>query len=460
MSERPTLVSAVIPVHNGGAMLAEAVQSVLAQHLPPAVEVEVIVVDDGSVDGAPDALAAGVLVLSQENSGPSAARNVGVAAARGELVAFLDADDRWKADKLTSQVGHLAASGCDISLGHQQVHLLDGMPRPAWLDESPSWMPSAWRGRVAGQIQPATMVLRRDVFERVGGFDEGLRHGEDVDWMLRAVEAGLSVQVLDQVVVDRCVHRGNLSHDTAAMTRGMLSVLSRRAARTRGGAPDPTVAVSVVIPVRSHADLLAQALESVAAQGEAVAEVIVVDDGAVGGDAEAIAQVCRRAGVRRVRQAGRGAGAARNLGGRLARGTHLLFLDADDRLASGSVSALRDELGGTTSGTAALGLTCEFTDGTAAPTRAPVSARVRLLGAMLLPRRDFLALGGFDEDLGRGEGLDLMHRAQAGTLTVVDVEVTVLLRRLHAANGGIGGGTEDYLTVARRAIERNRGASR
>ena len=79
---------------------------------------------------------------------------------------------------------------------------------------------------------------------------------------------------------------------------------------------------------------------------------------------------------------------------------------------------------------------------------------------MLLPRRDFLALGGFDEDLGRGEGLDLMHRAQAGTLTVVDVEVTVLLRRLHAANGGIGAGTEDYLTVARRAIERNRGTSR
>lgn len=165
MSERPTLVSAVIPVHNGGAMLAEAVQSVLAQHLPPAVEVEVIVVDDGSVDGAPDALAAGVLVLSQENSGPSAARNVGVAAARGELVAFLDADDRWKADKLTSQVGHLAASGCDISLGHQQVsparrHAETGMARRVPIVDAERVARARRRSDPAGDDGPETGCVR------------------------------------------------------------------------------------------------------------------------------------------------------------------------------------------------------------------------------------------------------------------------------------------------------------
>lgn len=463
----PALVSVVIPVHDGGPLLAEAVQSVATQSLPPGVELEVIVVDDGSTDGAPAALAAQghqVVVLNQDRAGPSAARNLGLAAANGDLVAFLDADDRWVPDKLAIQISHLRSGACDVSLGRQQVSLLHGVEHPDWVDQMPQWMPHSWRERVSGQIPLSTMVLARELFERIGPFDEGLRHGEDVDWILRATESGLCVDVVGQVVLERRIHHGNLSHDTAAMTRGMLSVLARRAARNRTEAAHDEpglVSVSVVVPLRHHADLLGEALASVAAQGDLVGEVIVIDDGSTEVDSHTIGQICRQAGVRRARQSPRGAAAARNLGARLATGSHLLFLDADDRLASGAVAALVETMDAADvvpGEVAALGFTEEFGDGVVAGHRhrAPLTAQVRLLGAMLVPRRRFRAIGGFDEDLGRAEGLDLVHRAVASGMTVLETDALVLHRRLHTANGGVGAGTADYLTVARRAIERNR----
>lgn len=494
-----TLVSVVVPVHDAGPHLAEALASVVAQDLADDVAVEVIVVDDGSTDGAVDAVvdaravaapagedragedraaderagASGtvpeVRVLRQDNRGPSAARNAGVAAARGQVVAFLDADDTWPPHKLRNQLRHLDDSASEVSLGHQRLHL-DGLDEvPAWMTEQPAWMPHAWRDRVQGQIPLSSMVVRREVLDRVGPFADDLRHAEDVDWVLRAFELGVPLAVLDEVVLERRLHPGNASADTAAMQRGMLAALGRRAGRVRAAAeaeatPTPTPTpprVSVVIPLRHHADLLDGALASVAAQGDAVAEVVAVDDGSPPADAEVIAETCRAHGVRWVRQAPSGAAVGRNLGARLASGTHLLFLDADDLLGAGAVAALVAALGGGDpdgSNRGALGITEEFLDGVPTDTRAPVTTRARLLGAMVLPRSLFLALGGFDESLGRGEAIDLLHRATQAGLELVDVDTVVLRRRLHAANGGQGSGTADYLTVAHQAIQRLRAA--
>ena len=462
-TDQVLLVSVVIPVHDAGPHLAVALDSVDAQELPAGVAVEVIVVDDGSTDGAVNALEGrAVRVLQQDNQGPSAARNVGVAAARGQVLAFLDADDTWPVDKLRTQLAHLDDAHGDVSLGQQRVRL-DGLAEvPGWMTEPPAWMPHAWRDRVSGQVPLSSLVARREVFDRVGPFAEDLRHAEDVDWMLRAFELDVPVVVLDHVVLERRLHPRNASADQAAMQRGMLTALGRRAARSRATseAAPPAASVSVVMPLRHHAPLLDGALTSVAAQGDAVAEVIVVDDGSAAPDAAAIAETCRAHGVRRVRQAPSGAAVGRNLGARLASGTHLLFLDADDLLAPGAVSllvtALASEAGESARG--ALGFTEEFLDGTPTATREPVTTRARLLGAMALPRAIFLALGGFDESLGRGEAIDLLHRATQAGLRLADVDAVVLRRRLHAANGGQGSGTADYLTVAHQAIQRLRSA--
>ena len=103
------LVSCIIPVYNGADFLAEAVTSVLAQRHPA---LEVVVVDDGSTDDTPRVAASfgeRVRYVRQDNAGPAVARNTGLAKTRGELVAFLDADDRWHETKLARQAAVLEA---------------------------------------------------------------------------------------------------------------------------------------------------------------------------------------------------------------------------------------------------------------------------------------------------------------------------------------------------------------
>ena len=100
---KPNLISCIVPVFNGERYLAEALDSILAQTWRP---LEVIVVDDGSTDGTAH-IAAGygaeVSYIHQANAGPAAARNRGLDAARGEFIAFLDADDLWHKDKLSAR---------------------------------------------------------------------------------------------------------------------------------------------------------------------------------------------------------------------------------------------------------------------------------------------------------------------------------------------------------------------
>ena len=101
---RDLLISCIVPVYNGARFLAQAIDSILAQ---TRVDLEIIVVEDGSTDRTPD-VAKGygdrVKYVRQENAGPAAARNRGVAEARGEFIAFLDADDTWAPAKLETQL--------------------------------------------------------------------------------------------------------------------------------------------------------------------------------------------------------------------------------------------------------------------------------------------------------------------------------------------------------------------
>ena len=104
------LVSVVMPAYNAGPYIEQAIRSVLEQDYP---NIELIVVDDGSKDGTPEAVEAlfgdRVRVLRQKNGGPAAARNLGIRASNGTLLAFLDADDVWLPGKLQAQVSYMLA---------------------------------------------------------------------------------------------------------------------------------------------------------------------------------------------------------------------------------------------------------------------------------------------------------------------------------------------------------------
>jgi glycosyltransferase involved in cell wall biosynthesis len=198
----PSAVSAVIPVFNGERHLAAAIESVLLQRPRP---LELIVVDDGSTDGSaavarrfPE-----VRYHHQGNGGIGAARNRGLALARGAFVAFLDADDVWTQGKLARQLEAFAVDPTlDIVSGHVEQFL---SPE---LDEAVARRIRPPDGLLPGHAFGA-MLIRRAAFDRVGPVSTVREKAECVDWCLRASDLGLRLRMLPDVVLRRRLHAAN-----------------------------------------------------------------------------------------------------------------------------------------------------------------------------------------------------------------------------------------------------------
>ncbi|MBK9546706.1 MAG: glycosyltransferase family 2 protein [Dehalococcoidia bacterium] len=194
------LVSVIIPVHNGAHFLPDSLASVFAQAYRP---IEVIVADDGSTDGSAEVAESfpGVRCLRLEKGGVSRARNLAVAASAGEWLAFLDADDRWFPRKLTEQVALGEAcpgrGACALSRD------------PPLLRRHPRWFHGPTDGSAVTAYEPSAWLVRRAVFERVGGFDEARSLGEDTQWLSRAWDLGISHLVAEEIGLERHIHGAN-----------------------------------------------------------------------------------------------------------------------------------------------------------------------------------------------------------------------------------------------------------
>jgi glycosyltransferase involved in cell wall biosynthesis len=233
------LVSVVIPAYNAERYLGEAIESVLAQDYGP---VETIVVDDGSTDESAAVARSydGVVVIAQENAGPAVARNVGFAACSGDFVAFHDADDAMTPNKLSVQMGALlVGDGIEIVFGEQEIVVEPGAELPFWHEGSeaalamPSRPPDLAREPL---IHPMPMVMKREAFERVGGFDPTLQPAEDLDWAFRAAEAGVAILRLPGVVLKRRVHPSSLTQDVATSRMALFRAFKARIERHRARA--------------------------------------------------------------------------------------------------------------------------------------------------------------------------------------------------------------------------------
>jgi glycosyltransferase involved in cell wall biosynthesis len=196
-------VSVIVPARNAERHLREALCSALEQDPPP---LEVIVVDDGSTDATAalaESLGQPVRVLRQPPAGIGAARNRGVSAARGEIVGFLDADDRWAPGALAARLRGFQSSGAPDLVWGRVRHFIS----PDLDSQAAAGLycpPDAAVAHLAGGL-----LVRRAALEQVGPFATDVRVGEFIDWVLRSREAGLAEALVDDVVLWRRVHPGS-----------------------------------------------------------------------------------------------------------------------------------------------------------------------------------------------------------------------------------------------------------
>ena len=239
MSNSP-LVSAIIPTYNRADVVFEAVDSVLGQTYS---NLEVIVVDDGSADETVARLRRygdRIRLVSQENAGPAVARNRGVAVSRGEYIAFLDSDDLWLPTKVEQQVVLLEKAGKSVPCCLCNI-MMRWYERDIASFEIASLKPSADEGIWvnADEILATRFVLfnqgiviRRDVLERIGGFDESLRLLEDHELALRLSLEGPWSFIKEPLVIWRET-AGSLYHEahTEEICSKAVQILEKQLAR-------------------------------------------------------------------------------------------------------------------------------------------------------------------------------------------------------------------------------------
>jgi glycosyltransferase involved in cell wall biosynthesis len=226
------LCSVVTPAYNAEAFVGEAIASALAQTYRP---LEIIVVNDGSTDATAEVLAgfgSQITVLEQENAGPSRARNRGVAAARGEVVAFLDADDLWEPTRIARCV-ELLDGRPDLGMIVADAFLIEGgvrTPHRVYRDRYPAPFPEPDRQLYAVAQQNfflSSVLVRRSLFEAAGGFDESLWRSEDYDLWMRLLLTGARAGYVDEPLGCYRVRDDGLSSNVPAMWITHLLVLER-----------------------------------------------------------------------------------------------------------------------------------------------------------------------------------------------------------------------------------------
>jgi glycosyltransferase involved in cell wall biosynthesis len=223
-------ISVVVPVYEQPELLEEALESADEQTLD---DYEIVVVDDASqtdfqpIVGEYDRAR---LIVHDRNRGAAAARNTGIDAARGDLVAFLDADDTWKPTKLEKQLAVFESDDESLGLvytGFVQYEL-DGTE---W-ERYPGWRGNIYIEELErDRIHPtSTVMVRRDVMENVGGFDTALPSRQDYDLWIRITEH-YAVDYVDEILVDKREQPDSISKDFDRRIEGNLAVFDKVRAR-------------------------------------------------------------------------------------------------------------------------------------------------------------------------------------------------------------------------------------
>jgi len=216
-------VSVIIPTYNRLELLKETVESVRSQLFR---EFEIIVVDDGSIDGTAEWLQgrSDIRALSQANAGIATSRNNGAAIARGRWLAFLDHDDLWAKEKLKDQMEFISDNPDVALVAARHVRLGKRFSAPS----HPKWIKGDLLVKAYSEsfIHTSSVMIRKDVFDKIGGFPPQYRFADEFDVWL-TIARDFTIAYFEKPLVFIRFYEANTSHNRIGVRTDTYDILQK-----------------------------------------------------------------------------------------------------------------------------------------------------------------------------------------------------------------------------------------
>ncbi len=224
------LISVIIPIYNGEKFVEQLFEQLHRQQYQP---LEIIVVDDGSNDETAKMVSKfkDINYIYQKNTGPSAARNLGLQFAQGEFIAFLDCDDLWSENHLTSLIQQFQNnSELGIIKGQIQNQVI--------FNHSNENRELPYFNCLLGSC-----IIRKSIFEKIGSFDEELLFCEDMDWFTRAWENNIPLKKIDKISLYYRRHEHNMTNDIQKRTHYRMLYYKKKLQREKSTHNTETISI-------------------------------------------------------------------------------------------------------------------------------------------------------------------------------------------------------------------------
>ena len=454
-------VSVLIVSYNYGRFLRQCIESVLVQTCSE--ELEIVLVDDGSTDETAQLLRDFPMVRTvfQNHSGVAAARNRALREAAGDYIAFLDADDLWKKEKLALQLKYLREHpDCEIVFTGYENFLENGVsPDEKWVKQSILFAEK-------NKTCLPTALFTRNVIELCGDFDESFPRGEDTEWTSRLGYLGIQSGFLEDKLLLRRLHGQNLTKDRedkpSAESVAKAFQIIRRNLQLQKEHSSAEEGISVLIPAYQAEAYIRECIESIKKQQSQLQglplEILVADDGS--GDNTSV--IAAESGARVLSLSHRGSASARNTALSHAKYAYVFFLDADDRAADTALYDLLQAIREEKTTMAVFAKARDFsrnTDGNG-DRQEQFSSRVYsgcLPGCSLIRKEAFQKVGPFNEELKTGETVEWLGRFRESGLPYAELDRVTLERRIHPASTGSMNKEQerrDYARIVRDHLKR------
>ena len=447
-------ISVIIPTHNNGEELRRAIDSILAQDILSWNDciLEIIVINDASdpeyqlqLDQLELDFPKCIVLHMEKQSGPAAARNKGIRAAKGNLIGFLDADDEWPKNKLSILIPYFLSPKIDLAGGKIKYIIKDGLPAINMNFEDEE-------NRIT-HVHLGALLVKRSVFEKGLYFDETLTYSEDVDWWYRIREQYIGIVILEETTLCYHVHGDNMSVNKNLEELQLLKILHKSIKRRKDTQLNQNIPqlkdfridqedplISIVIPLYNGKELIKKTVESVINQTYTNWELIIIDDGSVDGGAEYLATLYPKARI--ISQKNAGVAAARNTGIKHALGEIIAFLDQDDEWMP---SKLRDQWDVLKANPYCAFVTCNqlliCEEGVILPANFSEKLleehRAFVPSALLIRKNAIRSVNGFDKSLEVSSDFDLIRKLRQANCREDNVDKLLLKRWFHGNNASL-----------------------